>query len=67
MVTRKAERRYCHSNRSKMALVKPCKSISQLESERAKRDNFAKGCNYAAALLCGMFAFLAFGAVMWGW
>lgn len=43
------------------------KSISQADEERERRKNFDKGCRWAALLLCGMFLFLAYGAVMWGW
>ena len=51
-----------------IALVKhDLPSIAQLEEDRKKRENFDKGCRWAAALLCGMFAFLSFGCMIWGW
>ena len=42
-------------------------SISQLERERQRRDEFYKGSMWAAAAFCALFAFLSFGVVMWGW
>ena len=52
----------------KSALVKPdYKSISQLEAERKKRDDFMMGSYGAAAALCAMFVVLSVGCVMGLW
>lgn len=65
----KAARQSSNLYRAKSdALVKPdYKSISQLDAERRRRDEFITGSNYAAALLCAMFFVLTIGAVMFGW
>lgn len=42
-------------------------SIAQLESERARRENFERGSRWAALAMVGMFVLLSIGCVMWGW
>ena len=50
------------------ALVKPeDMTIAQMERDRLRRENFDRGCRWAALLLCGMFAFLSMGCVVFGW
>ena len=43
------------------------KSISQLEQERRRRENFEKGSRWAGIAMIAMFLFLSFGCVMWAW
>ena len=53
---------------SSIALVKhDLPSIAQLEEDRKKRENFDKGCIWAAAALCGMFAVMSLGSWWFGW
>ena len=42
-------------------------SISQMERERARRENFQRGGLWAAVLMCVMFAVLSVGCWWFGW
>lgn len=65
---RRATPRRVHPRGAYKALVKPSLvSISHMEQERQRRENFERGSRWAAALLCGMFAFLSVGCVVFGW
>lgn len=64
----RATRHRCNSTAPVSTLVKQdYKSITQLEAERRRRDNFVKGSNFAAIAMCAMFALLSLGCVMFGW
>ena len=69
MRRKRAARNSCnYSTPYKPTLVKgDYKSISQLEQDRKKRENFTLGCYGAAAALCVMFAVLSVGCVMGLW
>lgn len=65
---RRATPRRSHPRGAYKALVKPNDmTIAQLERDRERRENFDRGCRWAALLLCGMFAFLSVGCAVFGW
>lgn len=65
---KRSARGSCHHRRAYKALVKPnYVSISQLEQERQRRENFEKGSRWAGIAMVVMFLFLGFGCVMWAW
>ena len=68
MVNKRTTRHRCNSTAPTSTLVrKDYKSISQLEAERKRSDDFAMGSYGAAAALCAMFVILSAGCVMGLW
>ena len=64
----KAARRSCNFKRAYRPLVRvDAHSIARERAEHERYENFNRGSMYAAIALCAMFAFLSFGAVVFGW
>ena len=64
----RATPRRSHPRGANSALVKPgYASISQIERERERRENFETGSMLAAMLLCVMFLVLSLGCWWFGW
>lgn len=65
---KKATRHSCHYTAPTSTLVrKDYISLSQLEEQRRRRENFNIGSYGAAAALCAMFVVLSIGCVMGLW
>lgn len=60
MRDKKAARHSCNYARAKT-------STSRRDGLMIPRDEYERGCKWAAFLLCAMFAFLSLGVVVWGW
>ena len=68
MATKRAARRSSHYTAPTSTLVKKDYiSLSQLEEQRRRRENFNIGSYGAAAALCAMFVVLSIGCVMGLW
>lgn len=65
---KKTARNGCNHYAPMSTLVKTdAVSIARARAQHERYENFQRGSLYAAIALCGMFAFLSCGVVMFGW